>query len=444
MTDYSARPENPTLEAGELLGFEGPVPSRGRRAFRSFSHREFRLVWSTFMVGQFGFWVAFISLQALMSRLTDANGSWLGLLFFVNFSPMLFFTPVAGVVADRIERKRILMVSFSLLAALMTGLAYLTLSGRATPALLLPFAFGVGAMFSFNAPASQAIVANSVPRLDLPSAISLQSAGQNLARVIGPTVAAPILALWNEGAAFGVYAVACVVVVVLLRRLHLSSYTPEVDDGRFLRRVRRGFEHARERPPALAALSVLAMSSLFAAAYLSLLPVFAATVYDKGPAGFTTLAAVTGIGSALGALTTAFRDSVPTLRSTALLVCGFGASVAAMGAVRSWPLALAASVVVGLFYFSGMTTLSTLLQYLADEKMRGRISSLMVIGWAGLVPIGGLWQGAFAARNGVPVTLVVAGSVTAAFALTVALTRGRRADAPVRWITQEPASEVSS
>ena len=72
-------------------------------------HREFRLVWGTFIVGQFGFWIAFIALQALMSRLTDANGSWLGLLFFMNFSPMLFFTPVAGVVADRVERKRILM-----------------------------------------------------------------------------------------------------------------------------------------------------------------------------------------------------------------------------------------------------------------------------------------------------------------------------------------------
>jgi MFS family permease len=430
----NADPGEPTLESGELLGFEGPVPSRGKRAFRALRHREYRLVWGTFMVGQLGFWISFISLQALMARLTHSSGSWLGLLFFVNFSPMLVFTPVAGVVADRIERKQILQTTFSLLAILMSGLAFMTLSGRATPLLLLPFAFGVGSLFSFNAPASQSIVANSVPRFDLPSAISLQSAGQNLARVVGPTVAAPILGLWNEGAAFAVYAAACTTVVLLLRPLHLSTYTPEVDDGRFLRRVHRGFEHARERPPALAVLSVLAMSSLFAAAYLSLLPVLAAEVYDRGPAGFTTLAAVTGIGSMIGALTTAFRDSVPTLRYSALLVAGFGASVAAFGSMRTWPMALALSVVVGIFYFSGMTTLNTLLQYLADEKMRGRISSLFVICWAGLVPLGGLWQGLSAARNGVRVTMILAGCITAAYALGVALIRGRRAEPRVHWI----------
>jgi predicted MFS family arabinose efflux permease len=375
------------------------------------------------MVGQFGFWISFISLQALMSRLTNASGSWLGVLFFVNFSPMLVFTPVAGVVADRVERKRILLTTFSCLAVLMSALGVVTLSGRASPVLLLPFAFGVGMLFSFNAPASQAIVANAVPTIDLPSAISLQSAGQNLARVVGPTVAAPIIALWNEGVAFVVYAAACVTVVFLLRRLQLSSYTPEHDDGHFWTRVRRGLEHARSRPPALAALSVLAMSSLFAAAYLALLPLVGSQIYGRGPTGFTTIAAITGIGSMIGALTTAFRDAMPTLRSTALLVAGFGASVAIFGTLRSWPLALGMSVVVGIFYFSGMTTLSTLLQYLADDSMRGRISSLMVIGWGGLVPIGGLWQGAFAGAYGVRLTLVLAGSVTAVYALAMATRR---------------------
>ena len=401
------------------LGFEGPVPSRGRHAFRALRHREFRVVWGTFSVGQFGFWIAFISLQALMSRLTDANGSWLGLLFFVNFSPMLVFTPIAGVVADRVERRRILMVTYTLLALLMSGLATITITGNATPALLLPFAFGVGSLFSFNAPAGQSIVANSVPPLDLPSAISLQSAGQNLARVVGPTVAAPIIAIWTEGFAFLVYAVASVITVFLLSRLRLSGYMPEHDDGHFLARVRRGFQHARERPPALALLSVLAMSSLFAAAYLSLLPVLADRVYGRGPTGFTTLAAVTGLGSTLGALTTAFRSSAPTLRSTALLVAGFGASVAAFGAVSTWTLALAVSVVVGIFYFSGMTTLNTLLQSVVRENMRGRISSLFVICWAGLVPIGGLWQGLAAARVGVRPVLLVAGAVTAVYALAI-------------------------
>lgn len=383
-------------------------------------------MWSTFIVGQFGFWIAFIALQALMARLTHVDGRWLGLLFFVNFFPMLIFTPIAGVVADRIERKRILMRTYSLMAVVMSALAFLTLSGSASPGRLLPFAFAIGTVFSFNAPASQAIVARSVPTLDLPSAISLQASGAQLARVVGPTVAAPLLALWNEGAAFAAYALASAIVVFLLSRLHLSPYEPEHDEASFFARVRRGFDHARERPPALAALSVLAMSSLFAAAYLALLPVMAKEVFDRSDTAFTLLAAVTGFGSMIGALTTAFRDNVPTLRSTSLLVAGFGAAVAAFGLVPTWSLAVVASIVVGGFYFSAMTTLNTLVQYLADEHMRGRISSLFVIGWAGLVPIGGLWQGLFARQFGVQTTFLVAGCVTAGYALFVAIVIGSR------------------
>jgi predicted MFS family arabinose efflux permease len=378
------------------------------------------------MVGQFGFWIAFIAFQVLMSRLTDANGRWLGLLFFVNFFPMLIFTPIAGVVADRIERRRILMRTFSLMALVMSALALLVLSGGASPLRLLPFAFAVGTIFAFNAPASQAIVAHSVPPLDLPSAISLQSSGAQLARVVGPTVAAPLLALWNEGAAFAAYAVSSVIVVFLLRRLELTPYEPEHDETGFIGRVRRGFDHARERPPSLAALSVLAMSSLFAAAYLALLPVLANDVYDRGPTGFATLAAVTGLGSMIGALTTAFRTSLPTLRSTALLVAAFGGAVAAFALVPSWNLALVAVVLVGGFYFSAMTTLNTLVQSLADENMRGRISSLFVIGWAGLVPIGGLWQGAAGQAIGPRTTLAIAGCITAVYALFAAVMWGRR------------------
>lgn len=359
-----------------------------------------------------------------MSRLTDANGAWLGVLFFCNFSPMLFFTPISGVVADRVERKKILMCTYTLMTVLMSTLAVVTLTGHASPAMLLPFAFGIGVIFSFNAPAGQAITANAVPRDDLPSAISLSSGGSNLARVIGPTLAGPVIVLWEEGAAFAVYAIASLIVVVLVSRLHLSSYTPEVDSGHFFRRVRSGFDHARERPPVLAALSVLAMSSLFSAGYLSLLPVMVNEEFGRGSNDFTRLAAVAGLGSLVGALATAFRDAMPTLRSAALLVAGFGAGVALFGQSPNWTIAMILSVVVGVFYFSATTTLNTLVQFHVEEHMRGRISSLFVICWAGLVPIAGLWEGFVASRTSVRTSMLIAGCVTAAYALGVALLRG--------------------
>ena len=97
-------------------------------------------MWSTFVVGQLGFWISFVSLQALMSRLTDADGTWLGLLFFCNFIPMLVFTPFAGVIADRMERKRILIGGYIILAITIGTLATLTLTDHARPFTLLPFA----------------------------------------------------------------------------------------------------------------------------------------------------------------------------------------------------------------------------------------------------------------------------------------------------------------
>ncbi len=367
-----------------------------------------------------------------MARLTHSDGKWLGLLFFCNFIPMLVFTPFAGVIADRVERKRIQVICYSLLVVVLSVLGALTLSDNVTPTTLLPFAFMIGTIFSFNAPAGQAIVANSVSSEDLPSAISLQSAGQNLSRVIGPTIAAPLLTLSNEGMAFVIYAATSALVAFLLRRVKLSGYDREDSPGSFWQRLRGGFDHARERPPALAALSVLCMSSLFAAGYLALLPVLSDQVFDR-PRGFTTLAAVTGFGSMIGALTTGFREKQPTFSSAALLVAGFGASLVLLGRMTSWTGAMGVMVIVGAFYFSGMTSLNTLIQSLADENKRGRIMSLFVIGWAGLVPIAGLWQGAVAQTYGVRTTITIAGSVTAAYSLLALALAGRRRSSVRRW-----------
>jgi MFS family permease len=397
------------------------------RAFRALRHQQFRVVWGTFVVGQLGFWVSFVSFQALMSRLTDADGTWLGLLFFTQFIPTLVFTPFAGVIADRVERKRILMTGYIVLALTVGTLAVLTLTEHIRPVTMLPFAFVMGIVFAFNAPASQALVAGSVVRDDLPSAISLNSTGANLSRVVGPTIAAPLLTIWNEGAAFVVYAVTSVIVFFLLRRAQLHDYEREVGISKFSEWLRSGWVHARQRPPAMRALSILAMSSLFAGAYLAVLPIVAAKVFDKGPAGFSLLAAMAGVGSVAGAFLTGLRLKVPTLRSVGFLVAGFGASVSIFASAPTWTWALVLVIPVGLLYFSAMTTINTLLQFLADDARRGRMLSLFQVGWAGLVPVGGLWLGIVAAAQGARFALGLAGVVTATYALIAVAMSGSTA-----------------
>lgn len=373
------------------------------------------------MVGQLGFWVSFIAMQALMAELTDSDGFWLGLLFFVSFVPSLVFTPIAGVVADRVDRQRILVVGYLGIVALMSVMAIVTFGDHMTPSIMLPFAGTLGVIFAFNAPASQAMTANTVPAADVASAVSLNSVGGNLARVVGPTIAAPVVAIWNEGVAFAIYAIASLVVVLRLRRLRLTPFEREAAIGGLWWRMRGGWHHAKERPPAVAALSLLCMSSLFAGAYLSVLPVLADDAFDRGPRGFTVLAAMTGLGSMFGALTTGFREGAPTMRSAGALVVGFGTTMMLLAVAPSWPVALLVVAVLGYFYFWAMTSLNALLQHLAADSHRGRLMSLFHIGWAGLVPIGALWQGAAITAIGVRPTVALAGAITTAYAAVVAL-----------------------
>lgn len=396
------------------------------RPFRALAHQEFRVVWSTFVIGQLGFWIAFLTLQTLMVDLTDANGRWMGLLFFCNLIPMLLLTPLAGLLADRYERRLILVVAFAVMTVIASLLAVFTFADLATPATLLPFAFAIGTVFAFKGPTSQGLIANTVPVADLPSAISLQSVGGNLARVIGPTMAAPVLVLSNQSVAFVLFAAASLIAFVVLLRAQIRANVPAQESGGFFAGLKGGWECARERPPAFAALLMLAVSSLTAGAYFAIFPLVASEVFDRGANGLTTLAAISGIGSVAGAIATGSRESVPTIASVTTLVVLFGASFVVFGLMPNWPLTLLASVAVGGFYFWSMTSINALLQSLVDDARRGRLMALFVVGWAGLVPVGALWQGAFAEVFGARATIVVGGLIVMIYAAATLVVARRR------------------
>ncbi|MEX2625379.1 MAG: MFS transporter, partial [Ilumatobacteraceae bacterium] len=391
------------------------------RPFRALAHHQFRVVWGTFVIGQLGFWIAFLTLQTLMVDLTDGDGRWVGLLFFCNFIPILIFTPLAGLLADRYERRIILVCGFAAMTLVATSLSVVTFAGLATPLILLPFAFAIGTVFAFKGPADQGLIANIVPSADLPSAISLHSVGGNLSRVIGPTIAAPILVLSSQNVAFVLFAGSSLAVFVILARSRLHANVRAQESGGFFERLKGGLVYARQRPPALAALSMLAVSSLTAGAYFSILPLVASDVFDRGSVGLTTLAAVSGVGSVIGAIATGSRDSAPTLASTTTLVALFGASFVAFGLMPTWPLALVASVLLGGFYFWAMTTINALLQSLVEDAYRGRVMALFMVGWAGLIPIGALWQGLFAEAFGTRSVIVVGGTIVAVYAVATLL-----------------------
>ena len=419
MTDQLA-PVPPLAEdeaglPGPAIG-EPPVALDRHKPFRSLRHREFRLLFTAYAIGDLGFWISHISLQSEMARVSDNSSIWLGILFFGTFIPMLLFAPFAGVVADRVDRKKLLMASRAAVGVVAACLSIAVLSGFGTPGVLTFFGFCIGTLFAFMAPAQQAATANAVPIDDLSSAISVESAGSNISRIAGPALAAPILVAWGAGWSFAVYAASNVLMLLALAPVHLKSQIDRHEPGNGWERWKEGLRHARDRPPAVAALVTMGVFSVFGAAHVVLLPIFATDVLHRPRDDFTVLVIASGVGAVIGALTTGFRRSVPTLGNAATWVLAFGIAAGGFALSTSWPLSLGLIAVVGFCYFSTTTSLNTLLQHLADDEKRGRLMGLFAVAWAGLLPLGAIWMGAVASATSAPVAVGIGAVVCSLYA----------------------------
>lgn len=390
--------------------------SRGR-AFRALVHRPFRLLFVSFLVNQTGFWISHIALQGQMVAITGNDPFQLGVLFFALFLPAFLLAPLAGVVADRFDRKRIMLVCYGGVATVMLCLGGLTVGGAITAGWMLFLGFLLGTCFSFSGPASFAVAANTVPDEDLPSAVSLQSAANNLTRVFGPALAAPLVATGHFEVAFGVFGAAALIAAFLTARMHIAAYVPEDDEGGVLGRLKIGLDHARERRPALAALLTVAALSFFGVSHVAVLPVYAADVFGR-PELFAWIVAASGIGAMLGAIATGY-ESQASLRSAAFKMLLYGGCLSGFALTTNLWLALGAQVAVGYFYFAVMTSLQTLIQQIVDEGKRGRVMSLFQVAWAGLVPFGGFAMGATTDLAGVVPTLLGAAGACGAIGLIV-------------------------
>ncbi len=374
--------------------------------FRALRHRNYRFLFSSFVVNQTGFWLAHISLQGLMVDLSGGDPFQVGLLTFALLIPALVFAPIAGAVADRVDRKTIVLTCYVSVTAVSAALGVLSASGDMTTFWLLALAFWMGTTFAFAGPATMAIAANAVDTDDLPSAVALQSATNNLTRVVGPLLAAPLVAAGRYEIGFTIFALASAVAGVLVGRMRVARERDEEDDSGLVQRIRAGYQHARERRPALASIAAAGCLSVFGVGHIAMLPVFSAEVLgDEGL--FPWLVATTAFGAMLGALATG-RDPRPTLARAALRLVLYGLAFAVFASSRSLVVAFTMQFVIGYFYFAVMTGLQTLIQQLVDDSNRGRVMSLFQVSWGGLTPIGSLGMGAIAVTIGIAPTLQLA------------------------------------
>jgi len=411
------------------------------RFLRALNHREFRVIWACFLIGQGGFWLSQVTVQVEVVRLAGGDPFRQSLLVLVFFAPQLFLAPVAGVFADRYDRVRLMALAQLALAAVALALAVLTYSHHVglTSLYVLSGALGLG--FAVIGPTGLALVGQAVPVEDITSAVALQSVAQNLARVAGPALAVPVVLIGGPGAAFASFAMLASITVGLLWRLKLPR-RPQRARGGFFANLVGGFAAARSRPPTLLLLSLVLVSGLFGGPFMNVFgPVLAVSVLHAGANGYFALVVASGAGAAVGVLATALPSRPGGTVVVAAEMGALGLVLAAAGLASDYWALVACSAIYGGLFFALMATIASTVQHLVVEENRGRVMSLYAIAWGGAIPPGALLLGAFAHAFGTRLTLILAGAVICAFGLAVALAvtaLGRRTLEEPR---AEPAAE---
>ncbi|MFT5204681.1 MAG: MFS family permease [Candidatus Aldehydirespiratoraceae bacterium] len=368
-----------------------------------------------------------VTLQGLVeARSADGDTLAVTWLFVALFAPQLVIGPFAGVLADRVERRRVVVACYSSAAVVAAALAAITYSSDTPPlAAIYGLALALGASFSFIGPSAGALIVNSVTPEDVPSAISMQAAVQNMTRVAGPILAAGIIAAQNFHIAFAAFAVATAIAAVLMSRVRVEAHDISTDSVSVFGQMALGFRHARERRPALLAIASVAVGSVFGVAHTALIPSFTREVLGEDAGRFGIIVAATGIGAIVGALNVGYSKREPSLTRGALSMVMYGVCLFGFAMSGTLIVAVAWQVVLGFFYFGTMTTLQTLVQQVVADEMRGRVMSLFGIAWGGLVWIGTLILGLAADQRGLDLgerpTLLLTASLLMVYGAVIAV-----------------------
>lgn len=383
------------------------------RMTRALRHRNYRLFFSGQSVSLIGTWITRIATSWLVYRLTGSE-LLLGVVGFCGQVPTLLLAPFAGVVVDRADRQRILIVTQILSMVQSAALAILTLSGVITVGEILGLQVFQGLINSFDTPARQAFVVEMVEdRADLANAIALNSSMVNGSRIIGPSIGGAIIAAFGEGWCFAIDAVSYVFVIGSLLAMHLTRASRERRvEAHVLQDLRAGWDYVLGSTPIRTALIMLAIVSTMAMPYTVLMPAVVTDVLHGGPSSLGLLMTASGVGALAGALYLAQRKSVVGLGTVAMFATiAFGAGLIGFSLSRSELVAAAILTVVGAGFILQMAATNTVLQTLVDDSIRGRVMAFYTMAFFGSAPIGSLLAGVLADRIGPETTIGLCGGV---------------------------------
>jgi MFS family permease len=388
-----------------------PATPSVRHALRSLRHRNYRLFFGGQLISLIGTWMQNVAQSWLVYRLTGSE-VLLGLVGFAGLIPIFLLAPFGGAIADRADRRRVLIATqtASLLAALV--LALLTLLGAVTVWHVLGTAVAFGIVNSVDIPTRQAFVPSLVEDEDLVNAIALNSTMFNGARIVGPAVAGVVVAAVGEGWCFAANAVSFLAVIVSLTLITVPAHVRDHRTLSTMARIAEGFRFAWDNVPIRALLLLLGIVSLTGLPYTVLMPVFADRVLHGGARALGLLMAASGCGALAGALLLASRREIRGLGLwVALAAAGFGASLILFSLSRTLWLSIGLLVPAGFAMIVQMASSNTLVQSMVPDKLRGRVMSVYSMMFLGMAPFGALLAGALAERFGAPTVVAAGGAV---------------------------------
>lgn len=385
-------------------------PGRWRGLFRSLENRNFRLFVSGQMISLMGTWMQQMAMSWLLYRLTHSAYA-LGLMAFVSNGPGFFISPLAGAMADRLERRNMLVFTQALAMVQALTLAALTLSGLVQVWQLFALGCIMGMITGLDTPFRQAFVTDMLDdRRDLSNAISLNSSVFNGARLVGPALAGFAIALWGEGWCFLLNGLSYIAVILALLSMRLRPSQHVVHANGLWASLKEGVAYVWDTPALRNILLLVALVSIVGLPYSVLIPVYVKTVLHAGPQTLGYLMGAVGAGALLGALHLASRpDAFGLERLVYRAPALFGLALTAFSVSRNFWLSLGLSFLLGLGMMLQLASSNILLQTMAEESKRGRVMSLYATAFLGMTPLGGLLIGTTATHMGLTPTLLIGG-----------------------------------
>jgi predicted MFS family arabinose efflux permease len=377
---------------------------------RAFHHADFRRFFWAQMVAQTGTWMQTVAQSWLVLQLTPSPFK-LGLIGSLQFAPILLFSIASGALADRVRKRRLLIGAQAALGCQALGLAALVASGRVEYWHVAVLAFCSGLVNVLDQPARQSLVAEMVGRADVASAVALNSASFNAARIVGPGLGGLLIASFGVVPAFVLNGLGFAVAVIMLLGLRTEGSPKARSGDGVLQDVRTGLRYAFSTPEIRLTLGLLFIVSICVFNFTVYVPLIVRTVLHLGAEGFGLLMACLGVGAVAGALTVgalgARRPPAAVLFGAAALACG---ALVTLSTARTFWLAAVLLFFTGLFGLVLVASCNTAMQLSAPDELRGRVMSLYTLIWGGVFPFGAFIVGTISEHWGVGRALLVNGT----------------------------------